>query len=139
MSVVGVRNQAGAKGSDSAVRLYVDEDDSIRTEIGIEKDLFGLLGGRETYVVASDGTVASVYNSQFDPVSCPPRPFLPSPGAASLPPAARPQPASRPHRRTSSGQDGHVKTAKEALETLPKSPLDELKAKVEELTAALPF
>merc|ERR1719313_1319213 len=51
VSVVGVRNEAGAKGSDAAVKLYVDEGDSIREEIGIEKDLFGLLGGRETYVV----------------------------------------------------------------------------------------
>merc|ERR1712087_1091372 len=87
VKVVGVRNQAGAKGS-------------IREEIGIEKDLFGILGGRETYVVAADGTVTSVFNSQFDP-------------------------------------DAHVKTAKEAVEALPKSPLDELKAKVSEFAGSL--
>lgn len=67
VSVVGVRNAAGAKGSETAVKLVVDEDDAIRTEIGIEKDLFGLLGGRETYVLDASGSVVSVFNSQFDP------------------------------------------------------------------------
>merc|ERR1719311_648690 len=92
----------GVSGKPAVVFFYgADDAPSCSTEIGIEKDLFGLLGGRETYVVAADGTVASVFNSQFDP-------------------------------------DAHVKTATEAVELLPKSPLDELKAKVEELTAALP-
>jgi hypothetical protein len=67
VAVVGVRNAAGAKGSDVGVKLFVDEGDAIRTEIGIQKDLFGLLGGRETYVVDASGTVASVFNSQFSP------------------------------------------------------------------------
>jgi hypothetical protein len=40
---------------------------AIRTELGIEKDLFGLLGGRETYVVDSSGSVVNVFNSQFKP------------------------------------------------------------------------
>jgi peroxiredoxin Q/BCP len=62
-----VRNAAGAKGSDVGVKLFVDEGDAIRTEIGIQKDLFGLLGGRETYVVDASGTVASVFNSPFSP------------------------------------------------------------------------
>jgi len=100
VSVVGVRNQAGAKGSDAAVQLYVDEDDAIRTAIGIEKDLFGLLGGRETYVVDASGTVTSVFNSQFDPAA-------------------------------------HVATAKEAVEALPKSPVDMLKSQVAELAGSL--
>ena len=69
VTVVGVRNAAGAKGTDAGVKLFVDEDDAIRNEIGIEKDLFGLLGGRETYVVDSSGKVASVFNSQFDPAA----------------------------------------------------------------------
>jgi len=68
--VVGIRNAAGVKaGTDTSVTLVVDEGDAIRTEIGIEKDLFGLLGGRETYVLDSSGTVVSVHNNQFDPES----------------------------------------------------------------------
>ena len=35
---------------------YCAQDDEIRNEIGIPKDLF-VLGGRETYVVDKDGTV----------------------------------------------------------------------------------
>jgi len=69
VQVVGIRNPAGVKGTDASVALVVDEGDAIRTSIGIEKDLFGLLGGRETYVVDSSGTVVSVHNSQFDPES----------------------------------------------------------------------
>lgn len=70
VAIVGVRNAAGVKeGTDAAVTLVVDEGDAMRTEIGIEKDLFGLLGGRETYVLDSSGTVASVHNNQFDPQS----------------------------------------------------------------------
>ena len=41
----------------------------MREELAIEKDLFGLLGGRETYVVDQSGTVVSVHNNQFDPKS----------------------------------------------------------------------
>merc|ERR1712032_1741120 len=100
VSVVGVRNEAGAKGTDVAVPLYVDANDSIRQEIGIEKDLFGLLGGRETYVVDSSGTVKSVFNSQFDP-------------------------------------EAHVQTAKAAVATLPKSPIDELKKSAAEFASSL--
>ena len=69
VSEVGVRNAAGDKGVDSAVRLVVDDDDAMRSEVGIEKDLFGLLGGRETYVVDASGTVVGVHNNQFDPKS----------------------------------------------------------------------
>ena len=45
VTVVGVRNEAGAKGTDAGVKLVVDSEDAMREEIGIEKDLFGLLGG----------------------------------------------------------------------------------------------
>merc|ERR1719353_609010 len=70
VSVVGVRNGKGVKeGTESGVRLVVDEDDELREEIGIEKDLFGLLGGRETYVVDGSGTIVGVHNNQFDPES----------------------------------------------------------------------
>ena len=65
-SVVGVRNAAGAKGSDVSQRLVVDDDDELRNEIGIPKDFF-LLGGRETYVLNAKGEVEMVFNSQFEP------------------------------------------------------------------------
>jgi len=68
VSVIGVRNEKGVKEADGLLQnLVVDESDEIRNEIGIGKDLFGLLGGRETYVVGKDGTVGFVFNSQFKP------------------------------------------------------------------------
>ena len=39
----------------------------VREEIGIAKDLFGLLGGRETYVLDGKGEVKFVFNGQFNP------------------------------------------------------------------------
>ena len=66
-TVVGVRNEKGAKNSSVGQKLVVDEGDAVRNEIGIAKDLFGLLGGRETYVVGKDGKVEFVFNSQFAP------------------------------------------------------------------------
>ena len=39
----------------------------MREELGIKKDLFGLLGGRETYVLDKSGTVQLVFNDQFGP------------------------------------------------------------------------
>ena len=69
IAVVGVRNKKGAKDTDASVTLVVDEGDEIRKEIGIEPDLFGLLGGRESYVLDGLGTVISVHNAQFDPDS----------------------------------------------------------------------
>ena len=70
VAVVGVRNAAGAKeGTDTLAKLVVDDDDEMRNEIGIEKDIFGLLGGRETYVVDGSGTIIAVHNNQFDPES----------------------------------------------------------------------
>jgi peroxiredoxin Q/BCP len=69
VAVVGVRNPAGVKDGTSAVKLVVDDGDEMRKEVGIEKDLFGLLGGRETYVLDASGSVASVHNNQFDPKS----------------------------------------------------------------------
>jgi peroxiredoxin Q/BCP len=66
-TVVGVRNEAGAKGADVSQSLVVDEDDAIRNKISISKDLFGLLGGRETYVLNKKGEVEFVFNNQFKP------------------------------------------------------------------------
>lgn len=66
--IIGVRNEAGVKNTpDVTQKLVVDEGDEVRNEIGIAKDLFGLLGGRETYVVGKDGTVEFVFNDQFKP------------------------------------------------------------------------
>lgn len=67
-TVVGVRNSKGAKGFDGSFSLVEDEDDELRNEIGIAKD-FGILGGRETYVVDKSGTIQGVHNNQFDPNS----------------------------------------------------------------------
>mmetsp|Transcript_2649 Transcript_2649/g.6091 ORF Transcript_2649/g.6091 Transcript_2649/m.6091 type:complete len:225 (+) Transcript_2649:88-762(+) len=47
--------------------LLSDEDGSIREAFGIKKDLFGLLDGRETYVIGKDGKIQMKFNSQFEP------------------------------------------------------------------------
>jgi peroxiredoxin Q/BCP len=39
----------------------------VRQAYGVPKDLFGLLEGRQTFVIGKDGVVMSVYNSQFAP------------------------------------------------------------------------
>ena len=67
---MGIRNDKGVKDGFAdkyAQRFYTDSDDAIRTEIGIPGDLFGLLGGRETYVVDKDGSVVMVFNGQLNP------------------------------------------------------------------------
>jgi peroxiredoxin Q/BCP len=69
VSVVGVRNPAGVKGYEGAVKVVVDDADAMRSNIGIESDLFGLLGGRESYVVDGSGSIVGVHNNQFDPQS----------------------------------------------------------------------
>jgi peroxiredoxin Q/BCP len=46
--------------------LLVDEDDAVREAYGIGKDLFGLIKGRQTFVIDSEGTVALSFNNQFD-------------------------------------------------------------------------
>eukprot|EP00978_Attheya_sp_CCMP212_P012443 scaffold31070_cov46-Attheya_sp.AAC.6 len=67
-AIVGVRNGAGAKDAVAvSQKLVIDEADAVRSEIGIKKDLFGLLGGRETYVINKKGDVEFVYNDQFKP------------------------------------------------------------------------
>lgn len=47
--------------------LLADEDGSVRKQFGVNNDLFGLLPGRETYVVSKDGTIIEVFNSQLSP------------------------------------------------------------------------
>ena len=58
-TVVGVRSDEGVKDgfSDeySGVKFVVDEGNEVREEVGIAKDLFGFLPGRETYVLDKSG------------------------------------------------------------------------------------
>ena len=61
-----MRNEAGAKNTpDVAQTLVIDESDAVQNEIGIAKDLFGSLGGHETYIVGKGCTVEFVFNNQF--------------------------------------------------------------------------
>merc|ERR1719160_1336043 len=57
VEVVGIRNEAGAKGGDAPVNLMVDDGDKVRKQIAIKADMFGMIGGRETYVVDEAGKV----------------------------------------------------------------------------------
>eukprot|EP00614_Pseudopedinella_elastica_P028461 CAMPEP_0172640416 /NCGR_PEP_ID=MMETSP1068-20121228/222970_1 /TAXON_ID=35684 /ORGANISM="Pseudopedinella elastica, Strain CCMP716" /LENGTH=211 /DNA_ID=CAMNT_0013453795 /DNA_START=39 /DNA_END=674 /DNA_ORIENTATION=+ len=68
VKVVGVRNQKGVKprfAEKYGQTFVVDEGDEVRDSIGIKKDFFGALGGRETYVVDREGVVTFVFNDQF--------------------------------------------------------------------------
>ena len=47
--------------------LLADENDEVRQIFGVKKDLFGILPGRETYVINKDGVVQTVFNNQFSP------------------------------------------------------------------------
>jgi len=47
--------------------LLSDEEDKVRTTFGVPKDLFGLLPGRQTFVISKEGEVKLVYNNQFGP------------------------------------------------------------------------
>ena len=68
VSVVGVRNPSGVKLADdpSRLKLVVDEDDAVRNDLEIPKDFF-VLGGRQSYVIDSTGTVTCVHNNQCVP------------------------------------------------------------------------
>lgn len=43
--------------------LLSDENGKVKRKFGVKNDLFGLLPGRETYVVGQDGIVLYVFNS----------------------------------------------------------------------------
>ena len=45
--------------------LLADEDDAIRTAYGVKPALFGALPGRETFVIAKDGTIVARYADMF--------------------------------------------------------------------------
>ena len=66
--VVGVRSDKQAKGEFEekySQRFVADTDNEVRKVLGIKNDLFGVLSGRETYVVDRTGTVKMVFNDQF--------------------------------------------------------------------------
>merc|ERR1719199_1388277 len=66
--VVGVRSDKQAKGEweeKYSQRFVADTDNEVRKALGIKNDLFGVLSGRETYVVDRAGTVKMVFNDQF--------------------------------------------------------------------------
>lgn len=70
--MLGVRSNAFSltrypvKSASSKLSFVVDEDDAVRKQIDIKADMFGFLGGRETYVVDADGKVVAVHNAQLD-------------------------------------------------------------------------
>ncbi|GHP05044.1 hypothetical protein PPROV_000379600 [Pycnococcus provasolii] len=45
--------------------LINDENDEIRTAYGVKAELFGALPGRETFVIAKDGTIVARYSDAF--------------------------------------------------------------------------
>jgi peroxiredoxin Q/BCP len=47
-------------------RLLSDPDDAVRESYGVPDDLFGLLPGRVTFVIDSEGVVRDLYQSQLD-------------------------------------------------------------------------
>mmetsp|Transcript_7452 Transcript_7452/g.11722 ORF Transcript_7452/g.11722 Transcript_7452/m.11722 type:complete len:180 (-) Transcript_7452:835-1374(-) len=68
--VVGVSSDKTAKEDFKAQfgqRMVADVNDEARKALGIKADLFGVLPGRETYVVGKDGKVAMCFNNQFSP------------------------------------------------------------------------
>ena len=69
--VVGVSNgtveshKEFAGDLDLPFTLLADEDDAIRTAYGVKPALFGALPGRETFVIAKDGTIVARYADMF--------------------------------------------------------------------------
>lgn len=50
-------------------RLLADEKKSVRKQFGVPSNLFGLIGGRVTYIVDQEGIVQHIHNSLTDPDS----------------------------------------------------------------------
>lgn len=68
--VVGVSSAKTAKEefkNKYGQRMVSDVDDEFRKALDIKGDLFGVLPGRETYVIGKDGKVALCFNNQFSP------------------------------------------------------------------------
>ncbi|GJP62875.1 hypothetical protein CLOP_g19947 [Closterium sp. NIES-67] len=47
--------------------LLSDEGNAVRKEWGVPSDLFGVLPGRQTYVIDKKGVVQLIFNNQFQP------------------------------------------------------------------------
>ncbi|CAI5478611.1 unnamed protein product [Closterium sp. Yama58-4] len=47
--------------------LLYDEGNAVRKEWGVPSDLFGVLPGRQTYVIDKKGVVQLIFNNQFQP------------------------------------------------------------------------
>eukprot|EP00287_Rhodomonas_sp_CCMP768_P005335 CAMPEP_0196719698 /NCGR_PEP_ID=MMETSP1091-20130531/2641_1 /TAXON_ID=302021 /ORGANISM="Rhodomonas sp., Strain CCMP768" /LENGTH=198 /DNA_ID=CAMNT_0042060727 /DNA_START=62 /DNA_END=658 /DNA_ORIENTATION=- len=70
VEVVGVRSEKTAKADfeeQYSQRMVKDTNDEMRKKLGIKNDLFGVLPGRETFVVGKDGKVELVFNNQLKP------------------------------------------------------------------------
>lgn len=68
--MVGVRPEKEAKDEFAqkyAQRFVADPENAVRKQLEIKPDLFGLLAGRETYVVTKTGEVQLAFNDQFKP------------------------------------------------------------------------
>ena len=66
--VVGVRAEKSSKdtfASKYSQRFVADSDNAVRQQLGIKNDVFGLIAGRETYVINKAGVVEMVYNNQL--------------------------------------------------------------------------
>jgi peroxiredoxin Q/BCP len=72
-SVVGISSQgvdskkAFAEKHRLPFTLVADEGGRVREQFGVKASLFGLIEGRETYVIDSQGVVRHVFNSQVRP------------------------------------------------------------------------
>ncbi|MBK7857348.1 MAG: peroxiredoxin [Archangiaceae bacterium] len=72
-TVVGISSQgteskkAFAEKHRLPYTLVADEGGAVREKFGVKGSFFGLLDGRETYVIDSQGVVRHVFNSQVQP------------------------------------------------------------------------
>jgi peroxiredoxin Q/BCP len=70
--VVGVSSDPPASHKAFAAKhrlpytLLSDERGFVRSGFGIQSDLFGMLPGRQTYVIGMDGKCLMSFNSQMD-------------------------------------------------------------------------
>lgn len=70
VEVVGVRSDKNAKAEfeeQYSQRMFKDTNDELRKALDIKGDLFGMLPGRETFVVGKDGKVELAFNNQLAP------------------------------------------------------------------------
>jgi len=71
--VIGISSDSGASHNRFAEKhklpylLISDGAKKIQKQFGVPKNLFGLLPGRVTYIIDTNGIVRGIYNSQTDP------------------------------------------------------------------------